>query len=767
MGLFNLFRSSKSKVPEELSSEAKIATPREEAQRLIDKGNAIEEQGGQLDEAMRCYDAAVGLAPDFARAHMNRGNILLARGASEEALSAYGRALEIDPDYAAAHYNAGNAHARLNHHDAACSAYEKAVELDPNFTDAHVALGCTLEELGQVDKAAASYRKALEIAPNYAEVHCNLGRTLLSPGRQEEAIASFQRSLELQPDNADVWLILGTAQKARGYLEAAQSSLMRAHEVSPGNLEILLHLGDTCLDLEQADHALACYRKAVEIDPKNAVAHNNMGNVHFSLGQFFEAEASYRRAVELQPDFSAAHGNLGCVMKDIGQPLESLKSLRRAIEIAPDDCTVRSNMLFIGHLMEDKLPTTLFEEAKAFGKIAAQKAKPVACWNNTPNPERRLRVGFVSGDLQFHPVGFFIEGVLSALASRNSGKLEIFAYTNSFRVDPATLRIKSHCDHWREVFGRMDNEVAEMIREDQIDILIDLSGHTAKNRLPVFAWKPSPIQVTWLGYFATTGVEMIDYLIADPWTLHTSEEAYFTETIWRLPETRLCFTPPDVNVVIRPLPALSEQIITFGCFNNLNKMNDQVVAVWARVLTEVPNSRLFLKARQLYQSPSPSSSPARDAVIKQFAGYGIEASRLVLEGPDVRENYFAAYNRVDIALDPFPYTGGTTTAEALWMGVPVLTLAGKDFLGRQGVGLLMNAGLNDWVANDLDDYVARAVAHAKDIEGLSALRARLREHVLSSPVFDASRFAMHLEEALRSMWQKWCSECGEGVLPSE
>lgn len=758
MGLLSLFRSTKDRAEADSASVTKATTPSEEAIRFIEQGNAIEEQGGLLDDAIKCYETAIKVAPDFARAHMNRGNILLALGKAEDALNAYLKALEIEPDYAAAHYNSGNANATLNRHDAACAAYKKAIELDPGFTDAYVALGCAFEELGQIDEAEASYRKALEISPNYAEVHRNLGRTLLAPGRQEEAIACFKRAIELQPGNAEVLLILGTAQKARGYLEAAQSSLMKAHEASPENIEILLHLGDTCLELEQADHALACYRKVTEFDPKNAVAFNNMGNVYFSLGQFFEAEANYRRAVELKPDFSAAHGNLGCVMKDIGKPLESLKSLRRAIEIAPDDSTVRSNLLFIGHLMEDKSPIELFEEAKAFGKIAAQKAKPATSWNNTPNSVRRLRVGFISGDLQFHPVGFFIEGVLHALKSRNSGELEVFAYANNARVDPATLRIKNHCDHWREIFGRMDNEIAEMIRQDEIDILIDLSGHTARNRLPVFAWKPAPIQVTWLGYFATTGMEAIDYLIADPWTLPGSEEIYFTETIWRLPETRLCFTPPDVNVVIRPLPALSEQTITFGCFNNLNKMNDKVVATWARVLSEVPNSRLFLKARQLYQSASPSSSPVREAVVKQFAGYGIESSRLVLEGPDVRENYFAAYNRVDIALDPFPYTGGTTTAEALWMGVPVLTLAGKDFLARQGVGLLTNAGLNDWVANDLDDYVARAVAHSKDIDKLSVLRFRLREQVLASPVFDASRFAMHFEAALRGMWQKWCSE---------
>lgn len=751
MGLFDRFRSTGDRHVAGQSEKTEDAA--RGALRLIEEGNAMEESG-QLDDAMGCYEAAINLAPNLARAHMNRGNILLARGEPEEALNAYQRALELEPDYAAAHYNSGNAHAQLNHHDAACAAYERAIQLKPDFTDAHVALGCALEDLGRRDEAAASYRKALEISPDYAEVHCNLGRTLLAPGRQDEAIASFQRSLELRPDNVDVLLILGTAQKARGHLEAAQSTLLRAHEVSPENMEILTHLGDTCLELEQADRALVCYQKVVEIDPKNAVAYNNMGNVYFNSGQFAEAEASYRRAVELRPDFSAAHGNLGCVMKDIGQPLESLKSLRRAIEIAPEDCTVRSNLLFIGHLLEDLSPAALLEEAKIFGKITARQAKPVTRWNNTPNPERSLRIGFVSADLHFHPVGFFIEGVLRALASRNSGKLEIFAYTSYFRVDPVTKRIKSHCHHWREVFGRMDNEVAEMIQKDEIDILIDLSGHTGNNRLPIFAWKPAPIQVSWLGYFATTGVEAIDYLIADPWTLPESEEAYFTETIWRLPETRLCFTPPDTDVVIRPLPALTEPQITFGCFNNLNKMNDAVVAVWARLLAEVPNSRLFIKARQLYRSS------AHDDVINQFSRHGVAPSRLILEGPEARANYFAAYNRVDIALDPFPYTGGTTTAEALWMGVPVLTLSGTHFLARQGVGLLMNAGLPDWIAGDPDDYVARAVSHASDVEGLAALRARLRAQVLASPVFDAARFAMHFEEALRGMWNKWCAEQG-------
>lgn len=751
MGLFDRFRTSRSTVQEKNEHFAQTAA-RENALRLIDKGNLIEE-AGNLDEALRCYDEAIAKAPGLARAHMNRGNILLACGNTEGALQAYRKALELEPDYAAAHYNIGNAHANLDNHEAACAAYENAIRIQPQFVDAHVALGCSLEDTERSEEAIACYRKALEIDPDYAEVHNNLGRVLLAKGHQDEALLSFDRALELGPDNAEALLNLAIIQKSRGQLQAALSNLRRAQKLSPESVEILVNMGDTHLELEQLDDASACYRKALEIEPDNAVIHNNLGNVHFRLDQFAEAVTCYRRATELRPDFSAAHGNLGAVLKDIGEPLEGLKSVRRSLEIAPEASSVRSNLLFIAHSLEDQLnDDMLFAEAKTFGEIAAQQAKPAFHWNNQPDPDRRLKVGLVSGDLCLHPVGFFIEGVLHSLAKRASGNLEIFAYSNFPRVDSVTERIKARCQHWKEIFGRTDEEVAKLIQQDQIDILIDLAGHTARNRLPIFAWKPAPIQVTWLGYFATTGVNEIDYLIADPWTLPESEENFFTEKIWRLPETRLCFTPPDINVTIRPLPTLTEPHLTFGCFNNLNKMNDSVVGVWARILAATPNSRLFLKARQLYHPVN------REAVVSKFFSHGIDPARLVLEGPVQRANYLAAYNRVDIALDPFPYTGGTTTAEALWMGVPVLTLAGKQFLARQGVGLLGNAGLSDWIATDLDDYVARAVSHASDVEGLAALRLRLREQVLNSPIFDASRFAMHFEEALRGMWKKWCSE---------
>ncbi|HSY27134.1 MAG TPA: peptide-binding protein, partial [Burkholderiaceae bacterium] len=313
-----------------------------------------------------------------------------------------------------------------------------------------------------------------------------------------------------------------------------------------------------------------------------------------------------------------------------------------------------------------------------------------------------------------------------------------------------TERIRNHCHDWCSAVALSDEHLAQRIRDDHIDILIDLSGHTGRNRLQMFAWKPAPVQVSWLGYFATTGVAAMDYLIADPWVLPETEEVYFTEKIWRLPETRLCFTVPDCNLEVSPLPALSNGYITFGCFNNLVKMNDDVVAVWANVLASVPNSRLFLKAKQL------NELSVRQNTIDRFAAHGIGATRIILEGFESRETYLAAYHRVDFALDPFPFPGGTTSVEGLWMGVPVLTLAGDQFLSRQGIGILMNAGLPDWVATDSLDYVSRAVFHAADIQKLAELRNGLRRQVLASPLFDAPRFARHFETALRNMWALWC-----------
>ncbi len=856
MGLFDRFRSAG---PAPVgSSENKPDTSEQDALRLVDEGNAIEDEG-RIEAAMQRYEAALLLVPNLARAHLNRGNILSIMGNVEGALEAYSIAIQCNPDYAGAYYNLGNASARLGRQEAALDAYHKAIKLQPGYADADMALGGVLEDLGRDDDAmahyqaaltqnpqhtgaahnlerllikagqrmfhaerhaelenwarlvleqnrdsgfawkilgaslqmqgkdglsalqnaigllpgdaeahsnlgnalkdlgrlgdaVASYRCALKISPDCAEVHSNLGVALQEMGQLGDAVASCRRALEIKPDDAEAHNNLGNALKGLGQLEDAAASYRCALAIKSGYAEAYSNLGSVLLELGQPNDAVESCRRALEIKPGYAKAYGNLGSALLELGQLNDAEASYRRALEISPDSAEAHGNLGAALIELQRHGDAVASYRRALEIKPDLAWVHSNLIFIYNLLVSHPPEEMLAEALTYGERVALQAHLYTSWLNVPEPDRCLRVGLVSGDFLHHPVGFFVESVLAALKSQASGRLKLLAYSSHSRFDAVSERIKICCDGWCSVVGLSNENLARRISEDSIDILIDLSGHTAHNRLPLFAWKPAPVQVSWLGYFATTGVTAMDYLIADPWTLPETEEAYFIEKIWRLPETRLCFTPPGVNVDVAPLPALKRGYVTFGCFNNLAKMNDAVVVLWARVLKAVPGSRLLLKAKQL------QVASVRQSVIERFSAQGVGADRLMMEGSDAREKYLAAYHRVDIALDPFPYTGGTTSVEGLWMGVPVLTLAGKSFLSRQGVGLLMNSGLPEWIAADADDYVARAVSHASDLQRLAALRNGLRQQVTASPIFDAPRFARHLEDALRGMWRIWCDQ---------
>lgn len=575
-----------------------------------------------------------------------------------------------------------------------------------------------------------------------------LGACLLAQNKDDLPI--LQRASELLPNDAAAHNNFGNALRNLRQLDDAVASYHRALEINPIFAEGCCNLGIALHDQGKLDNAVASYRRAIEINPDYADAHANLANTLRLLGQLEAAVASGRRALEINPNYAEAHSNLGLALRELGRFDEAVSSFLRALEIKPNLAQAHSELLLIYNLLPNQSPALSLSEARRFGEIATRQARPYTNWRNTPESSRCLRIGLVSGDLHNHPVGYFIDSVLTAFSSNADIQIEFITFSNHFASDTLTERIKACCRGWHLVAGLSDENLARLIHDNGIDILIDLSGHTARNRLPAFAWKPAPVQVSWLGYFASTGVEAIDYLIADPWTLPETEEVNFTEKIWRLPETRLCFTPPDMEVAVSPLPALNNGYMTFGCFNNLVKVNDDVVALWSRVLTSVPGSRLFLKSKQL------NESLARQRTIERFSAHGIAADRLILEGQSPRGEYLSAYHRVDISLDPFPYTGGTTSAEGLWMGVPVLTLASNRFLSRQGVGLLMNAGLPEWIAADADDYVARAALHASNLQRLTTLRNELRLQVLSSPLFDAPRFAIHFEAALRGMWRKWC-----------
>lgn len=574
--------------------------------------------------------------------------------------------------------------------------------------------------------------------------------TLYKTGRDAEAESKTRLLLEQYPNFGFGWKLLGTCLERQG--KDALSALQQAATCLTDDAEAHNNLGNALNCVGRHNEAIVSCRRALKIRPDFAEAHNNLGNALNDSGQSNDALLSYRKAIQLRPDFVEAHHNLGNALSMLGRIDDATASYRRALQLRPYFSVVHSNLLFSLGYNASTTPQNYLKEALSYGeRVTKYVTAKYADWRCEPKP-KRLRVGVVSGDLRNHPVGYFLESVLTKI---DPIRVELYAYTNNPSVDQLTARIQPYFSRWREVFALNDEAAAQLIHNDGVHVLLDLSGHTDHNFLPVFAWKPAPVQASWLGYFASTGVAEMDHLIGDAYIAPPEDESHFTENIWCLPDSYLCFTPPDVAVEPDPLPSLTnKQQITFGCFNNLTKMNDAVVALWARVLQAVPNSRLFLKTLQL------NDVAICEVTRKKFAAHGIAAKRLVLEGSSPRAELLAAYQRVDIALDPFPYPGGTTSAEALWMGVPVLTKRGDRFLSHMGESIMHNAGLSDWIADDDDDYVAKAVAHTADLNRLAALRAGLRQQVLASPLFEANQFARNFEAALWGMWQNWQKQHG-------
>jgi protein O-GlcNAc transferase len=707
---------------------------------------------GKADMAAPYFRRASEADPTNAATQMNLGDALKALGQIEEALASYRRSVEAAPDYAAALLRLGNTQGDHGQQREAIASYRRALEIEPDNAEANMNQGVALLELGQLDPAEKCFRRTLEIESGSAEAHNNLGLVMRRRRNMDAALVCFQKALSIRPKFAEAYVNMGSVLQALGQIDAAAQSYRRALDIAPDSAVAHSNYGSVLENLDKPDLAEASCLRALEINPELAQAHNNLGFLFSRTNRFAESIASFKRAIKIKPDYADAYANLGRVLKDIGRLAEALETLHRALEIDPDNVLAHNNLLFIYNYVADLPAEQLLADAKRFGEVAARLAQPRTHWQNPPDPQRVLRVGFVSGDLGDHPVGCFLEGVLAALTSRTGGRLELFAYPTFTCDDETSARLRACCKGWHSAVGLSDEALAQRITEHGIDILVDLSGHTAHNRLTMFAWKPAPVQLTWLGYLATTGLTAIDYVIADAWTLPKEEEAYFAEKVWRLPDSYICFTPPVHGALPGPLPAVDNGYITFGSCNNLTKMNDDVVALWSRILQAVPDSRLLLKSTQL------QADFVRQKVIDRFGVHGIETERLILKVPVPRGEHLITYREMDIALDPFPYPGITTSVEALWMGVPVLTLAAEHFLSRQGVGLLMNAGLPEWVAADPQDYVARAVAHANDLQALAALRSDLRRRVLASPIFDAPRFAEHFEAALRGMWHIWCAQ---------
>jgi predicted O-linked N-acetylglucosamine transferase (SPINDLY family) len=629
--------------------------------------------------------------------------------------------------------------------DRSAEASALAIRMQSNAAVFFNNLGEECRVLRKFPEALACFHRAIELKPDYAEAHNNLGLALQGNGKLDEALAWFQRALELKPDYAEAHNNLGVAWKDQWKLDEAVACYRRALQLKPDFAQAHNNLGVALKNQGKWEEAVACCRRAIELKPDFAQAYSNLGNALKNQGNLDEAVACYRRALELKPDFAEVYINLGYAVKDQGNLEEAVACYRRAVELKPDFVKAHSNLLYTQTFCPGCDPQALYEEHRRWNQQhAAPLAKFIQPHANDRSAGRPLRVGYVSPDFRRHPVGRFL---LPLLESHDRERFQIYCYASVRIPDTATDACRGHAGVWRNVLGLSDERVAQTIREDQVDILVDLTMHMSENRLLVFARKPAPVQVTYLAYCGTTGLNTMDYRLTDPYLDPPGcDTPFYCEQSICLPETYWCYRAALETPPAGALPALQTGHFSFGCLNNFCKVTPAALAAWSRLLLAVPGSRLFLHAR---------AGSHRERVCTFLAEQGLSAERLVFVDLLPLQEYFHVYRQIDVALDPFPYGGGTTTCDALWMGVPVVSLAGKTAVGRGGLSILSNLGLPELVAHDAGQYVRIAAELAQDLPRLSALRASLRQRMQASPLMDAPRFARNVEAAYREMWRRW------------
>ena len=603
------------------------------------------------------------------------------------------------------HFEAG----RLGEAEQAC---RQALQADPRHVASLLLLGLIADRAGHPQAALELFDYTLALSPDFAQAHCSRGMTLSGLGRLAEAEQALRRSLALKPNQAEAWFGLGNVQAAQN----------------------------------QPDAAIEAFRQALKLQPDNAPTWTNLAIALQRVGRLDEAVAAYERARDILPGVALFHLHLAIAYLDQGRTDEAVAECRQAVALDPRFAQAHSNVLLCTAYQAGGSPADLLAAHRAWDWAHGEALKPPSpVYPNGRDPERRLKIGYVSGDFSTHPVGWLLANVLPA---HDKTQVEVFCYANDPFTDGITERLKAAADHWRDVAGLTDEALAALVRQDGIDILVDLSGHTDKNRLLTFARKPAPVQASWLGYPGTTGLSAMDYLIMDPVTAPAGAEAWCAEALVRLPHGRFCYAPPADAPPVAERP---QGPVTFGSFNNLAKVGPEVVRLWGQVLAAVPASRLVLKWKAL------SQVSVRARLTAAFAAEGIGADRLELRGQSPHADMLAQYGDIDIALDPFPYSGGMTSAEALWMGVPVVTFPQDRIAARQTVAFLTELGLTDLAAESADDYVRIAAGLAADPERRADLRRTLRPRMAASPLTDGAQFTPGLEAAYRRMWRRWCA----------
>ncbi len=704
-------------------------------------------QAGYLDPAIELIRRAIAVNPAVADYHNSLGETCRRSRQWEQAVACLSHAIELMPDHADAHNNLGTALKDLGRLDEAIAAYRRAIQLRPGVSEAQSNLGVALYEAGRVEEAIAAYRRAIELKPDHPDAHINLALALHAMGLLDEAIAAYRRVLELKPDLAEAYTSLGNALKEIGRPEEAVTIYSQAIALFPERAEAHSDLGAALCETGRHDDAIAAHRRAIALAPGYAEAHSNLGVALYESGRFDEAIVAYHRAIELKPSLAVAHNNLAGVLKDQGRLDEALACFRTALDVKPDLEKAASNLLFSLHCHPDYDAQAILAEHRHW---ARRYAEPVAAQirqhDNERSPDRKLRVGFVSPDFCDHPVG---QSLMPLFAHHDRLRIEVVCYSDVRIADPVTEKLRGLADEWHSTVGLSDSQVADRVRDGRIDILVDLTLHTANNRLLVFARKPAPVQVSMLGMPSTTGLVSMDYRLTDRYLDPAdSSDADYTERSIRLPRCYWCYQPVDQSPPVGELPARKNRFVTFGCLNQFAKVSRTALELWQALLRSLPTARLRLHS-------VPGSH--RNRVQRLFQDAGIASDRVEFAPRLARLSYLHLYDELDLGLDPVPYNGAITTMDSLWMGVPVVTLAGRTGVGRAGVSILSNVGLPELIAETPEQYVAIAARLAGDLGRLAELRTGLRQRMLSSSLLDGQQYAADVEAVLRSIWNAWCS----------
>ncbi|MFC7514231.1 tetratricopeptide repeat protein [Herbaspirillum sp. GCM10030257] len=739
----SLHRAGQTHEAEEMYKDILAANPNHaDALHLL---GVIAHQKGDHVYATELIAKAIDLAPSAAM-HANLGMVFSARRQRDAAITCFRNALTIDPKHVSALNNLGVALKDQGKQAEAIECFLQVLSLHPAHTEAYCNLGISAYEQGHLSEAVKCYETALSYDPGNAAAHYNLANALRDQGKLEAAIQSYQAALVADPRNAMAYNNLGNLARGQGHVELAIELYSQALAIDPTASRVHYNFGAALYVQGHLLDAVRCYEKALSFNDEDADTHYNLGNALLDLARYDDARQSFQKSVAINPKNTDGYNNLGNLVRDQGEPELAVDLLRKSLTIDPRRNDIHSNLLFTMLSAPSCSADQTFAEHLRFAEQFEAPLKPFwQAHHNAPDPHKRLRIGYVSGDFRNHAVANYFE---PTLARHDKSQVEVFCYYNHHQQDDITHRLAALSDHWIVCKEMSDDALAQRIRDDGIDILVDLSGHTAYNRLLTFARKPAPIQLTWIGYPYTTGLAAMDYRLTDAGMDPPGlTECHNTETLLRLPATSQ-FQPAAMRPPVNALPALSQGTFTFASLNNLGKITEPAIALWSRILSALPHARLVLG--------NINDEPTRQKMADSFGRHGIHADRLVMHPKMAMPEYLALHHQIDLALDPFPYNGGTTSLHALSMGVPVLTLAGSSPVTRSGASIMGNAGLPEFVTASEEEYLQRAIEIAQDLPRLDQIRQSLPARLMS-PGHPGQRFTQDLETAYRQIWTKWCN----------